>query len=137
MTNELEGFQSKDPVSVHTRLEAVKLSAPKVENITGVLESPSILDNTPLQAMDSLASEGVPGASIPASAKARVLIYPPSEHSMPRKESMQNELVSNPYLQTGQDRMAEEVARAEKGTDIYAQDSSSIEGVAAGAGPAF
>ncbi|NBV77902.1 hypothetical protein EBR66_07085 [bacterium] len=137
MTNELEGFQSKDPVSVHTRLEAVKLPAPKVENITGVLESPSILDNTPLQAMDSLAIEGVPGASIPASAKARVLIYPPSEHSMPRKESMQNELVSNPYLQTGQDHMAEEVARAEKGTDIYAQDSSSIEGVAAGAGPAF
>jgi hypothetical protein len=50
---------------------------------------------------------------------------------------MQNSLLSNPYLQTGQDRMAEEVAHAEKGTDIYAQDSSSLEGVATGAGPAF
>jgi hypothetical protein len=134
----LEGFQARDPEHVKTRLESIKLPAPKVENITGVLESPDILDNTPLQAMDSLAREGVPGASIPASAKARVLIYPPSEQSVPRsKESMQNSLLSNPYLQTGQDRMAEEVAHAEKGTDIYAQDSSSLEGVATGAGPAF
>ena len=137
----VEGFQARDPVSVHTRLETVKIPAPlapKVQNITGVLESANILDNSPLMAMDSLAHEGVPGASIPASAKARVLIYPPPEDSVPvSKESIMNGMMSNPYLQTGQDRMAEEVARAEKGTDIYAEDASTLQGVATGAGPAF
>ena len=134
----MEGFQARDPASVHTRLENVKVAVPTVQNITGVLESPNILDNSPLMGIESIAHEGVPGASIPASAKARVLIYPPPEHSMPpHKESMMNGMISNPYLQTGQDRMAEEVAHAEKGTDIYAGDGSTIQGVAMGAGPAF
>lgn len=137
----LEAFQVKDPVSIHQRLEQVKNSeplAPKVQAITGVLESPHILDNTPLQGMQELANEGVPGASIPASAKARVLIYPPSEDTIPApQESLFLTPKDNPYLQTGQDRLAEEVAHAQKGTDLYAQDSASLDGVAAGAGPAF
>lgn len=134
----MEGFQARDPVSVHTRIKEIDVTLPKVQNITGVLESPSILDNSPLMAMESLAQEGVPGSSIPASAKARVLIYPPAETSVPApRESVMNGMMSNPYLQTGQDRMAEEVARAEKGTDLYANDASSLEGVATGAGPAF
>jgi len=45
--------------------------------------------------------------------------------------------MSNPYLQTGQDRLAEEVSLAQKGTELYAQDSASLDGVASGAGPAF
>jgi len=134
----VERFQARDPVSVHARIEDIEVTLPKVQNITGVLESPSILDNSPLMAMESLAQEGVPGSSIPASAKARVLIYPPPENSVPaHKESVMNGMMSNPYLQTGQDRMAEEVARAEKGTDIFANDGSSLQGIATGAGPAF
>lgn len=137
----VESFQVKNPESVQARIESVKKDlplAPKVEVITGVLESPSILDNTPLKGMDELASEGVPGASIPASAKARVLIYPPSEATIPApKESIFMGLKDNPYLQTGQDRLAEEVSMAEKGTDLYADDSASLGGVATGAGPAF
>jgi len=136
-----EGFQAKDPVTVQERIEHVRTTvplAPKVEVVTGVLESASILDNTPLQGIDELAKEGVPGSSIPASAKARVLIYPPSEDSFPiSKESINMLPKDNPYLQTGQDRLAEEVARAQKGTDLYAPDSGSLDGVAAGAGPAF
>ena len=133
-----EGFQARDPVNVHTRIENVKGKAPlnpKVENITGVLESPHILDNTPLQGMPG---DGLPGSSIPASARARVLIYPPSEETMPApKESVRLDPKTNPYLQTGQDRLAEEVSMAQKGTDLYAQDSATLDGVAGGAGPAF
>jgi len=131
----VEGFQARDPVSVHTRIETVKSKAPKVENITGVLESAHILDNSPLQAMPT---DGLPGASIPASAKARVLIYPPSEETMPApKESVRLDPKTNPYLHTGQDRLAEEVSLAQKGTDLYAEDSATLDGVAGGAGPAF
>jgi hypothetical protein len=137
----VEAFQARDPVTVQHRLEQVKIAAPlapKIQNITGVLESASILDNTPLQGMQELANEGVPGASIPASAKARVLIYPPSEATVPvPSESVASVPMDNPYLQTGQDRLAEEVAMALKGTDLYAPDSGSLDGVAAGAGPAF
>ena len=137
----MEGFQARDPVSIHGRIHDVKGDAPlapKVQAVTGVLESASILDNQPLQGMQELANEGVPGASIPASAKARVLIYPPSEDSIPAlKEALFLEPKNNPYLQTGQDRLAEEVAHAQRGTDLYAQDSGSLDGVAAGAGPAF
>ena len=134
----IEGFQARDPVSIQARIESVKVVSPKVQAVTGVLESASILDNTPLQGMDELANEGVPGASIPASAKARVLIYPPSEEVVPApKESLNMLPKDNPYLQTGQDRLAEEVAHAQKGTDLYAPDSGALDGVAAGAGPAF
>jgi hypothetical protein len=137
----VEAFQARDPVTVQERLEEIKTTAPlapKVQAITGVLESPSILDNTPLQGMQELANEGVPGASIPASAKARVLIYPPSEDSIPApSESVALTPKDNPYLQTGQDRLAQEVAMAQKGTELYAQDSASLDGVAGGAGPAF
>ena len=134
----IEGFQARDPVSIQARIESVKVVSPKVQAVTGVLESASILDNTPLQGMDELANEGVPGASIPASAKARVLIYPPSEEVVPApKESLNMLPKDNPYLQTGQDRLAEEVAHAQKGTDLYAPDSGTLDGVAAGAGPAF
>ena len=137
----VEGFQAKDPVSIQTRVHDIHTTAPlapTVQTITGVLESASILNNTPLQGMQELANEGVPGASIPASAKARVLIYPPSEDTIPMpKESLFLTPMDNPYLQAGQDRLAEEVTHAQKGTDLYAPDSGSLDGVAAGAGPAF
>ena len=134
----VESFQAQDPVTVHERIEQVKVTQPKVQVITGVLESASILDSSPLQGVQELANEGVPGSSIPASAKARVLIYPPAENTIPApSESMYLTPKENPYLQTGQDRLAEEVAHAQKGTELYAEDSASLNGVAGGAGPAF
>ncbi|NDB82564.1 MAG: hypothetical protein EB127_07460 [Alphaproteobacteria bacterium] len=153
----MEGFQARDPINVQTRLEAVKTSAPlhpkqelpadynilnssakHVDVVTGVLESPDILDNTPLMEIEQIGKDGLPGVTIPASAKARVLIYPPAEDSVPApRESIKHDPMSNPYLQTGQDRLAEEVSLAQKGTELYAQDSASLDGVASGAGPAF
>jgi hypothetical protein len=153
----MEGFQAREPINVQTRLEAVKTSAPlnpkqqlpadynilnssakHVDVVTGVLESPDILDNTPLMEIEQIGKDGLPGVTIPASAKARVLIYPPAEDSVPApRESIKHDPMSNPYLQTGQDRLAEEVSLAQKGTELYAQDSASLDGVASGAGPAF
>jgi len=151
-----EDFQVRDPVSIHTRIESVNTgeplanknalpadynilnsSAQKLNTVTGVLESASILDNAPLIGMDQLGKEGVPGASIPSSAKARVLIYPPAEETVPAVQREAMNPKDNPYLQTGQDRLAEEVAQAQRGTDLYAEDSAEFKGVGAGAGPAF
>jgi len=103
----IESFQVKDAPSIHARLEQVKTSqplGPKLQAITGVLESPSILDNMPLQAMDQMMKDGVPCTSIPASAKARVLIYPKTEGFVPaRSESFENTIREAPYLQGGMD----------------------------------
>lgn len=102
-----EAFQVRDAVSIHTRLEGVRNTAPlapKVEGVTGVLESPSILDNMPLQAMDQMMKDGVPCTSIPASAKARVLIYPKTEGFVPaRSDAIENTLREAPHLYGGMD----------------------------------
>jgi hypothetical protein len=144
---QVEQFQNKNAGTVQARVESIKTGlplAPKVEVITGILESPSVLNNAPLKGVEERqlgaydTPEGAPTTGIPASAKARVLIYPPPESEVPApKGSIFMALKDNPYLQTGQDRLAEEVSLAEKGTDLYADDSASLSGVAAGAGPAF
>jgi hypothetical protein len=117
-----EGFQAQHtPVAVQTRLEAVRKGAPlapKVENITGVLEAPSILDNVPLNPAQELTSDAQPGKSIPASAKARVLVYPVQEGMLGgRCEGFQNVgPAPNPFLQNGPDKEAEATAMMGEGT---------------------
>jgi hypothetical protein len=127
----VEAFQSRDALNVHTRIESVKNNAPlepKVQVITGVLESPDILDNTPLMAMDG--KDGVPGASIPASSKGRVLIHPIAESFVPSEtESMNRNPVPNPVLNNGSDEEAVETSLIDKGTDIPADDSSEMDGL--------
>lgn len=139
----IEAFQVKDPVSIHQRIAEVKQPqplAPKVDTVTGVLESPSILDNVPLAPMQELTSDAQPGASIPASAKARVLIYPPPENFVdapgPSKEKQPK---LNPYLQNGPDSEGEEVAMMDKGTDLPPPEVASAETPATvpGEAPAF
>lgn len=124
----IEAFQVKDPSSVHTRIETVKQEAPlspHVQNVTGVLESITVLDKEALLPMEMLAKEGVPGASIPASAKARALIYPPSELSVGRPNGSPNSNpVANPYLQNGQDREGVETSLFERGTDGMDSDAT-------------
>ncbi len=138
----LEPFQVKDPVSVQKRLEEVRTAAPlqpKVATVTGVLESPSILDNVPLQPMQELASEAVPGASIPASAKARVLIYPPAEGFVPAPNGSQERgPKENPYLQNGPDHEGGATALLEKGTDMAVeQPAADLAAAQAGSATAF
>jgi hypothetical protein len=100
----IEAFQAKDAPSIHARIEHVRAPLPKVQPITGVLESPNILNNMPLQAMDKMMKDGVPCTSIPASAKSRVLIYPKNEGFVPvPSASIENNLREAPYLQGGMD----------------------------------
>jgi len=118
----VEAFQVRDAPSVHTRIESVKQNAPlapKVQEITGVLESPNILDNSPLLAMDTLAKEGVPGASIPASSKARVRIPTPAEgFSNSPNESVDRPPMENPPLQNGPDTDAVDTSLVEYGATM-------------------
>lgn len=114
----IEAFQSRDAVNVHTRIEAIaNKPPPPVQSITGVLESADILDNTPLMAMDG--SDGVPGASIPASSKGRGQI-----HTMPEGfqgaplTSVDTNPIANPVLQDGEDEEAVSTAMLDQGTDI-------------------
>jgi hypothetical protein len=136
-----EGFQGSDtPASIHERVVAAKQPAAKVQNITGVLESPSILDNVPLKPMQELTYDAQPGASIPASAKARVIINPPAEGFVPApKESEQRALKRNPYLQNGEDEEGVEAAMISKGTDMTEPEvpSNELPAAMAGEAPAF
>lgn len=137
-----EGFQARDAASIHARLTQVKQGAPlqpKVAGPTGVLESPDILDNTPLQPVSSLASEALPGASIPASAKARVLIYPPEEKTVPATGIKEYLPFANPVLQNGPDADGVETAMASTGAEMPAVNipAMGLAGVAGGAGQAF
>jgi hypothetical protein len=138
----VEGFQSKDPVSVQTRLEEVRQPAPlapKVEAVTGVLESPSILDNVPLQPMQQLMSDAAPGKSIPASAKARVMIYPVPEGFVPNQGIQDVPPMENPYLQNGPDDDGLETAMIGDGTEMPTakRRADEQEGVETGSAPAF
>lgn len=137
----VESFQVKDPASVHSRIEDVKQGAPlqpKVAHVTGVLESPSILDNVPLKPMQELTEDAAPGASIPASAKARVAIYTPNEGFVPAPtESRERPPKENPYLQNGPDMEGVAASLTEKGTDMPTADSPAmVASTEVGAGPA-
>jgi hypothetical protein len=136
------GAYPKDPASVQARIEAVKGGAPlqpKVETITGVLESPTILDAAPLQPLEKLSSEALPGATVPASAKARVAIYAPAEETVAKESSTEKAPLENPYLQKGPDEEGTMVALIPKGTDFPSIENigSQIQGALSGAGLAF
>ena len=132
-----EGFQARDPKSIHTRIESAKGPgplAPKVDHVTGVLESPEILDSAPLQGH---ATPDVEGASItsipaPASAKASVAIYAPAEDTIPASRVSENaHPTANPFLQNGEDVEGVVTSLFERGTDLMkpAVASSDVAGV--------
>jgi len=111
-----EGFQVRDPVSIHKRIESVKQAAPKKKEPTGVLESAQILDNTPLLVEGM---EGEPGVATPASVQSRNMIHPPSEESIPSSgQSRDNAPRGNPYLHNGPDATGVSVALAPTGTKL-------------------
>jgi hypothetical protein len=110
-----------------------------IANVTGVLESASILDNTPLQPMEELAAQALPGASIPASAKGRVLINPPAEGFVPAPNgSQETGPKENPYLHNGPDYGSVDASLLEKGTDVVVeQPAGNMTATTSGAAPAF
>lgn len=133
----IEAFQVRDAKSIHARIESAKGPgplAPKVDHVTGVLESPEILDSAPLQGH---AAPDVEGASItsipaPASAKASVAIYAPAEDTIPASRVSENaHPTANPFLQNGEDVEGVVTSMFERGTDLMkpAVGSSDVAGV--------
>jgi hypothetical protein len=100
-----EPFQMKvEPETVVKRLQEVKVTLPRQsDGPTGVLESAHILDSEPLFSAKDLASEALPGASVPASAKARVAIFAPEEKTVAATGVRVADPMANPVLQNGPD----------------------------------
>jgi hypothetical protein len=114
-----EGFQVKDPVSIHQRIEGTKKGQPlqpKVSQVTGVLESPQILDSLQISQIDS--DEGASMRTLPASLIGNVSIRTPSEGSIAREVSPDLALRGNPFLQNGEDDTAVSTALSKKGSEL-------------------
>jgi len=101
-----EGFQAKDPVSIHQRLEGNKKGAPlnpKVQNIQGVLEAPSILSALQISQLDP-SERGATTNTLPAMVGITEPIRTPMEGFVPNVASPDNGAPrGNPFLQGGAD----------------------------------
>lgn len=128
-----EGFQPKDPISVHQRIASNKGEAPlkPTSNITGVLESPNILNA--LQLSEVVPSEnGSSRMTLPASVKAPEIIATPAELT-PQMSESQVPMIANPMLQNGPDTDSISTALVPKGTALIpGNPSSQIESLSMG-----
>jgi hypothetical protein len=125
-----EPFQMKvEPEAVSKRLQEVKVTlARQTDGPTGVLESAHILDSEPLFSAKDLAAEALPGASIPASAKARVAIFAPEEKTVAATGVRVADPTANPVLQNGPDIEGIGSALMPNGAMSGAADLSGIDG---------
>jgi hypothetical protein len=125
-----EGFQPKDPISIHQRISKEKTPAPLNPNtnvVTGVLESPEILSSLQISAVSPV-EQGAAGSVRPASLKAPEIIPTPPELT-PSVSSAQTVPISNPVLQNGPDKQGVLTALATKGTSLFSgQPSSEVHG---------
>lgn len=118
-----EGFQAKDPISIHQRIAAVKAAAPPATGmapgeLTGVLETSRILDT--MQIADIAPEEaGAALAPAPAPLKAAATrIRTPDEGFVPAQPSPDAAPKPTPYLQAGPDKDAETTALAPSGASL-------------------
>jgi hypothetical protein len=121
-----EGFQPKDPISIHQRIAKEKndvSSKLKVPVITGVLESPEILSSLQISKVGS-AEEGGPMETQAASMKAPEIIPTPMELS-PSSSDAKAPLMANPPLQNGPDTTGVATALATKGSTLMTGTPSS------------
>lgn len=132
-----ESFQPKDPVSIHQRIVANKRTeplGPKLENVTGVLESPEILDS--LHLTDLSPSEmGGSHKTVPVGVMRADPIRTPAEATLPPIDTPDRAPMPNPYLQNGEDSKGVLTALINKGTAMFSgQPSSDVPAVNNGAG---
>jgi len=116
----LESFQVKDPVTIHQRVAESKKGPPllpKVNEITGVLESPNILDSLQISQMAS-GEEGASMKTLPASLTGVHSIRTPSESFINRTPSPDVPPRGNPYLQNGEDGKAVNTALSQRGSEL-------------------
>jgi len=116
----LESFQVKDPVTIHQRVAESKKGPPlmpKVNEITGVLESPNILDSLQISQVGS-GEEGASMKTLPASLTGVHSIRTPSESTITRTPSPDVPPRGNPYLQNGEDGNAVTTALSQRGSEL-------------------
>jgi hypothetical protein len=101
-----EGFQPRDPVSIHKRIEQGKKGGPlqpKVDGVQGVLEAPSILSSLQISNVDA-GERGVSRQTLPAMVGSSEPIRTPAEGFVPNVPSPDNGAPrGNPYLHGGAD----------------------------------
>ena len=127
-----EGFQPKDPISIHQRIQSNKGQPPlnpKVREVTGILESPKILDS--LQVSEVLPSEqGATTKTLPS-----LLAGPDAIRTPPEGTAPNSELAAHPtsLLPNGPDATAVIAALATKGTSLFGgQPSAEVAGTKLG-----
>jgi hypothetical protein len=116
-----EGFQAKDPITIHQRIVKEKQPTPKkVDSITGVLESPNILGAMHISQVRP-GEEGFTNSTQPApNAISSPSIPTPAESSVPQPTTTDASVRMNPALIGGEDSMAVETAMTQKGSGLYA-----------------
>ena len=113
-----EGFQAKDPISIHQRIADAKKEQEKPSSITGVLESPDILDNLQIaKAEGGSARKGGPAGL--AAGQQPIHTPPQLEDQLPAEGSYENRVPkANPPLQNGPDNQGVMTALVPKGTGL-------------------
>ena len=130
-----EGFQAKDPISIHQRITKQRVPQAPVDSVTGVLESPDILDNFKVGKVSAI-EEGFTNSVQPANLAANVApMATPAESSMPRGNSPDAAPMSNPALITGPDPVGVEMAMANKGTALNAAPAANMSATTNGPAP--
>jgi hypothetical protein len=130
-----EGFQAKDPITIHQRIVKEKVAAPPVNTVTGVLESPNILGNLHVSQVNA-SEEGFTNSTQPApNSMSAPAIPTPAESSVPQPTSTDAGVRMNPALIGGEDQASVETAMTNKGSALYAP--AAADGAATGgSGPA-
>jgi len=130
-----EGFQAKDPITIHQRIAKAKTTAAPVRGVTGVLESPSILGSLHIGTL-SREEEGFTNSTLPASVNAPSTGIPtPAESSVPVNASPDNAPMSNPALITGADPDAVQTAMANKGSALASPAAANMAATTSGPAP--
>ena len=120
-----EGFQVKDPISIHQRIVAQKKPESKDSSLTGILGSPDILDNYHVSDIKA-EEEGFTNSTMPAPLNmTNVPIPTPADSSMPRNMGATPAPMENPALIGGRDLEGEYTAtNTLKGSALVTNASS-------------
>jgi len=118
--NRKEGFQPKDPVTIHQRIVDEKAAGPlnpKVEDVTGVLESAKILDSLQIANLNK-AESGGSSSTLPASLNGLPPIRTPREEEIIKDTFRDLAPRGNPFLQNGADDTSVNTALSSRGADL-------------------
>jgi hypothetical protein len=124
-----EGFQAKDPITIHQRITSQKKASPKAGDPTGVLESANILDNFHISELKA-GEEGFANSAMPATLNMTNQQIPtPADSSMPRNMGATPAPMANPALIGGRDLEGEYVAtNSMKGSSLVTNAASNSQG---------